>query len=96
MNKASRSETIYRESDEEGYKGSNINYGLPLNSKEAGHPFEMCIATISAGMALCGYHSHTTQWEFYYVLSGAGHVRLEEGNGNVLGFLQKKRRELSS
>ena len=80
MNKASESEAVYRENDSEKHKGSNIDYGKPMNSKEAGHPFEMCVATISAGMALCGYHSHMTQWEFYYVLSGSGYVRLKEGN----------------
>jgi uncharacterized cupin superfamily protein len=70
----------YRESDEEGHQSSRIDYAKPMDSKKAGHPFEMCISTISTGMPLCDYHSHLTQWEFYYVLSGKGHVRLEEGN----------------
>jgi uncharacterized cupin superfamily protein len=30
------------------------------------------------GQTPCPYHSHSTQWEFYHVISGSGIVRHEE------------------
>lgn len=44
------------------------------------HPFDVEICRIPAGKALCPYHSHSAQWEFYHVLSGRGTVRHSEGS----------------
>ena len=80
MNKASQSEAVYTENSSRKHQRSRIDYGKPMCSKDAGHPFEMCVATVAPGKTLCAYHAHMTQWEFYYVLEGSGHMRLDEGN----------------
>ncbi len=43
------------------------------------HPFDVEICRIPAGKAMCPYHSHSAQWEFYHVLSSRGQVRHEGG-----------------
>jgi len=43
------------------------------------HPFDVEICRIPAGKASCPYHSHSSQWEFYHVISGRGQVRDESG-----------------
>ncbi len=43
------------------------------------HPFDVEIARIPPGKALCPYHSHSAQWEFYHVISGRGAVRHQDG-----------------
>ena len=43
------------------------------------HPFDVEISRISPGKAVCPYHSHSAQWEFYQVISGTGKVRHQEG-----------------
>ncbi|MEX0324713.1 MAG: cupin domain-containing protein [Puniceicoccaceae bacterium] len=47
------------------------------------HPFDVEICTVPAGKALCPFHSHSAQWEFYHVISGTGQVRHEEGTENI-------------
>jgi uncharacterized cupin superfamily protein len=44
------------------------------------HPFDVEICRVPAGKALCPYHSHSAQWEFYHVISGTGTVRDKDGN----------------
>jgi uncharacterized cupin superfamily protein len=43
------------------------------------HPFDVEIRRVPAGKALCPYHSHSAQWEFYHIISGTGQVRDETG-----------------
>jgi uncharacterized cupin superfamily protein len=43
------------------------------------HPFDVEIRSIPPGFAVCPFHSHSAQWEFYHVISGKGHVRSNEG-----------------
>jgi len=43
------------------------------------HPFDVELARIPPGKTAYPFHSHSAQWEFYYVLSGKGVVRHEEG-----------------
>lgn len=43
------------------------------------HPFDVEIARIAPGATPCAYHSHSAQWEFYHVISGAGAVRDKDG-----------------
>jgi len=43
------------------------------------HPFDVEITRIPPGKIPYPYHSHSAQWEFYYVLSGKGAVRHKEG-----------------
>ncbi|WP_050029268.1 cupin domain-containing protein [Verrucomicrobium sp. BvORR034] len=43
------------------------------------HPFDVEILRIPPGATPYPYHSHSAQWEFYHVISGAGTVRHEAG-----------------
>lgn len=49
------------------------------NDVRARHPFDVEICTVPPGKAACPYHSHSAQWEFYHVISGAGHMRDPSG-----------------
>lgn len=67
-----------------GGAGKNVSIALgrqPLSTdlKER-HPFDVEITRIPPGKIPYPYHSHSAQWEFYYVLSGKGSVRHKEGN----------------
>jgi uncharacterized cupin superfamily protein len=42
-----------------------------------GHPFDVQIRRVPAGAAICPYHSHLGQWEFFLVRSGSGTVRVD-------------------
>jgi uncharacterized cupin superfamily protein len=39
------------------------------------HPFDFQIRRVPPGKSVCPYHSHTTQWEMFIVVSGAATVR---------------------
>src|SRR5215211_919369 len=43
------------------------------------HPFDVEITRIAPGQTPYPYHSHSAQWEFYYVISGSGLARHQEG-----------------
>ena len=43
------------------------------------HPFDVEILRVPPGKAPYPYHSHSAQWEFYHVISGAGTVRHKDG-----------------
>src|SRR5437870_6700332 len=43
------------------------------------HPFDVEILRISPGKTPYPYHLHSSQWEFYHVISGNGMVRDKEG-----------------
>lgn len=51
---------------------------LSLDLRER-HPFDVEICRIPPGKSACPFHSHSAQWEYYQVLSGAGSVRHKEG-----------------
>ncbi len=42
-------------------------------------PFEVELVRIPAGAVNWPYHSHSTQWEVYLILSGRGQLRTPEG-----------------
>ncbi len=44
------------------------------------HPFDVEILRIPPGQTPYPFHSHSAQWEFYLVISGAGISRDAEGN----------------
>ncbi len=55
------------------------------------HPFEVELARLSPKGINCPYHSHTTQWEFYIIVSGTGQIRdatgiTEAGPGDFFVF----------
>ena len=43
------------------------------------HPFDVEITRIPPGKFPYPYHSHSAQWEFYYVISGRGTARHKDG-----------------
>lgn len=43
------------------------------------HPFDVELCRLPPGKIHSPYHSHSAQWEFYHVISGAGQVRHQEG-----------------
>jgi uncharacterized cupin superfamily protein len=47
------------------------------------HPFDVEMTRIPPGSALCPYHSHSAQWEFYHVISGGGVVRHRDGKSEI-------------
>jgi uncharacterized cupin superfamily protein len=44
-----------------------------------GHPFDVEQVEVPAGHANFPYHAHAAMWEFYWILKGAGTLRLESG-----------------
>ena len=67
------------------YSAAFQGLSLALGRREAStdlrerHPFDVEITKIPAGKKLCPFHSHSAQWEFYYVTGGSGFVRHAEG-----------------
>ncbi len=63
--------------------GKQVSEALGRNPKSTDlmerHPFDVEILRVPPGKANCPYHSHSAQWEFYHVLSGAGAVRHKDG-----------------
>ncbi|MBV9008836.1 MAG: cupin domain-containing protein [Verrucomicrobia bacterium] len=47
------------------------------------HPFDVEIMRIPPGKIAYPYHSHSAQWEFYYVLSGNGISRDAQGRHQI-------------
>ena len=47
------------------------------------HPFDVEITRIAPGQIPYPYHSHSAQWEFYYVVSGKGIARHQEGTTEI-------------
>jgi uncharacterized cupin superfamily protein len=43
------------------------------------HPFDVEIVRIAPGKRAYPYHLHSSQWEFYHVISGTGAVRHKDG-----------------
>lgn len=55
----------------------SIALGLDLTASDTKgrHPFDVTICRVRPGQAICPYHAHAAQWEFYHVVSGSGQVR---------------------
>lgn len=47
------------------------------------HPFDVELCRLPPGKIHSPYHSHSAQWEFYHVISGAGKVRHPEGTTSI-------------
>lgn len=48
------------------------------------HPFDVELNRIEPGKKAWPYHSHSAQWEFYYVLEGEGTMRHAGGNARIV------------
>ena len=55
-------------------------YSTDLNLR---HPFDVEICRIPPGKTPYPYGSHSAQWEFYHVISGAGKVRHQDGMTDI-------------
>ncbi|HLJ83686.1 MAG TPA: cupin domain-containing protein [Candidatus Eremiobacteraceae bacterium] len=47
------------------------------------HPFDVALMRVPPGKVPFPYHSHSAQWEFYIVESGAGKVRHQDGTDEI-------------
>jgi uncharacterized cupin superfamily protein len=63
--------------------GKEVSEALGRNPRSTDllerHPFDIEITRIPPGKSACPFHSHSAQWEFYHVISGAGQLRHSEG-----------------
>ncbi|MDQ6624437.1 MAG: cupin domain-containing protein [Verrucomicrobiota bacterium] len=70
-----------------GGTSKNLSEGLgrdPLSTDlKTRHPFDVELMTLKPGQVPYPYHSHSAQWEFYYVLAGRGSVRHADGTSPV-------------
>jgi uncharacterized cupin superfamily protein len=67
------------------YVGAGKELSIALRRDDARHhPFDVEILRIPPGKTPYPYHSHSSQWEFYYVLSGSGSVRDENGKNAIV------------
>jgi uncharacterized cupin superfamily protein len=48
---------------------------VPRGWPKQGHPFNLELGRIPPGKAAWPFHSHTTQWELYVIVSGTGTAR---------------------
>jgi len=56
----------------------SVALGCPRNAglTHGGHPFDVQIRRIPPRAAVCPFHSHLAQWEFFLVRAGTGTVRV--------------------
>lgn len=47
------------------------------------HPFDVTIVRVPPGLRNWPYHAHSSQWEFYHVISGTGKVRHIDGTDHI-------------
>ncbi len=70
-----------------GRKSKNISLALGREPESHDlskrHPFDLALVSIAKGKSLCPYHSHSSETEFYLVLSGHGKIRDKDGWTNV-------------
>ena len=65
------------------------------------HPFDLALVRVPKGKAVCPYHAHAAESEFYLVLSGRGSVRdkdgiTEVGPGDAFFFQPGEAHQLSN
>jgi uncharacterized cupin superfamily protein len=70
-----------------GGAGKNLSIALgrqPMSTDlMERHPFDVEVTRVPPGKIPYPYHSHSAQWEFYYVLSGNGVVRHKDGTTRI-------------
>ncbi|MBC7369641.1 MAG: cupin domain-containing protein [Undibacterium sp.] len=56
----------------------SVALGAPRNAglSHGGHPFDVQIRRVPPGTAVCPFHSHLAQWEFFIIRAGTGTVRV--------------------
>jgi len=72
------------------FAGSGIEVSIALGREPRStdllqrHPFDVEILRIKPQQTPYPHHSHSSQWEFYHVISGSGNVRDSEGTTAVV------------
>lgn len=68
--------------------GKEVSEALGRNPRSTDlmqrHPFDVEILRVQPGNVPYPYHSHSTQWEFYHVISGSGSVRHAQGTTPIV------------
>ncbi len=73
-------------------KGKYEQYGKDISGRlgdkrnawpKKGHPFNLELVKLPPGKAACPFHSHTTQWELFVIVSGTGTVRAGKARHQV-------------
>ncbi len=70
------------DSPKKKFRGSSKELSIALGAKRraavglGGHPFDLELQKLGPGECGCPFHSHTTQWEMFYILSGTANVRV--------------------
>jgi mannose-6-phosphate isomerase-like protein (cupin superfamily) len=59
------------------FEGAEYFIEEAMRADENRHPFSVLLLRIPPGKRPWPFHWHAAQWEFYYVLEGAGAMRLE-------------------
>jgi uncharacterized cupin superfamily protein len=67
------------------FKGVSLALGRKEESTDLKerHPFDVELNRVPPGKVAYPYHLHSAQWEFYYVISGKGIVRHENGQTEI-------------
>ena len=71
------------ESPKKKFHGTSKELSIALGARRAtppglgGHPFDLELSRLGPGECGCPFHSHTTQWELFHLLSGTAQVRAE-------------------
>jgi uncharacterized cupin superfamily protein len=82
-------EELYWDSPKKKYSGHGKQVSEALGRKpqslnlDERHPFDVEIMRLAPGEVPYPYHSHSAQWEFYHVISGAGKVRHADGTDPI-------------
>ena len=82
-------EEKHRHSPKGKYERFAKNISAALGSDLSGadrnkvHPFDLALVRIPPGKSLCPYHSHSSEWELYLVVSGTGTIRDQSGTTEV-------------
>lgn len=58
-----------------GSRNADVTHG--------GQPYDLQIRRVTAGAAICPYHSHSMQWELFVFTAGRGIVRTPEGRHEI-------------
>jgi uncharacterized cupin superfamily protein len=71
------------------FRGTGKSLSIALGAKAktptglGGHPFDLELGKLAPGQCGCPFHAHSSQWELYYFLSGAGTFRTAAGQSPV-------------
>jgi uncharacterized cupin superfamily protein len=69
------------ESPKKKFRGYSKELSIALGAKRntptglGGHPFDLELQKLPPGASGCPFHSHASQWELYYLVSGTATVR---------------------